>query len=118
MLWENAGDEQLQLLANNVRNRFHAANKASYMLMRIINYTTSASRSANTARFTACPKQEGTYLRSKEYIYSKIDELVAIGGELFAFNGGFNPELKIDYYVDLFGSIRQKYGNTIELLRQ
>jgi cyclic dehypoxanthinyl futalosine synthase len=53
-------------------------------------------------------------LRSKEYIYSKIDELTALGGELFAFNGGFNPELKIDYYEDLFSSIREKYGDRIE----
>jgi cyclic dehypoxanthinyl futalosine synthase len=60
------------------------------------------------------PKAPDGYVKSKEYIFEKIDELHKIGGELFAFNGGFNPELKIDYYEDLFGSIRAHYGDTIE----
>jgi cyclic dehypoxanthinyl futalosine synthase len=37
-----------------------------------------------------------------------------MGGDFFGFNGGFNPELKIDYYVDLFASIRERYGDSIE----
>jgi cyclic dehypoxanthinyl futalosine synthase len=47
-------------------------------------------------------------------MFAKIDELISLGGELFGFNGGFNPDLKVDYYVDLFDSIRQKYGDRIE----
>jgi len=113
-LWENASDEDLQSLAGIVRDRYHQPNKASYMLMRIINYTNICVAKCDYCSFYRLPRQEGAYLRSKEYIYSKIDELTELGGELFAFNGGFNPELKIDYYEDLFSSIREKYGDHIE----
>lgn len=113
-LWDNASDEDLQRLANIVRDRYHTPNTASYMLMRIINYTNICVAKCDYCSFYRLPRQEGGYLRSKEYIYSKIDELVEIGGELFAFNGGFHPELKIDFYVDLFYSIRNKYGDNIE----
>jgi len=113
-LWHNASDADLQTLASIVRDRYHAPNKASYMLMRIINYTNICVAKCDYCSFYRLPRQEGAYLRSKEYIYSKIDQLVELGGELFAFNGGFNPELKIDYYTDLFSSIRKKYGDTIE----
>jgi cyclic dehypoxanthinyl futalosine synthase len=113
-LWSHASDDQLEELASIVRARFHNPRQATYMLMRIINYTNICVAKCDYCSFYRLPKAEDGYLRSKEYIYSKIDELVKIGGDLFAFNGGFNPELKIDYYADLFGSIRQRYGDAIE----
>ncbi len=117
-LWLNASDEQLQSLASIVRDRFHVSDKATYMLMRIINYTNICVAKCDYCSFYRLPKEEGAYLRSKEYIYSKIDELLALGGELFAFNGGFNPELKIDYYTDLFSldsqSLRRIKSNSTQ----
>ena len=38
-LWINANNEELCLLANLVRDRFHEPLTATYLLMRIINYT-------------------------------------------------------------------------------
>lgn len=113
-LWHNASDDELRTLANIVRDRFHRPREATYLLMRIINYTNICVAKCDYCSFYRLPREEGAYLRSKDYIFQKIDELVAVGGELFAFNGGFNPELKIDYYTDLFGSIRSHYGDSIE----
>jgi cyclic dehypoxanthinyl futalosine synthase len=113
-LWLNASDEQLQSLANLVRDRFHEPNAATYLLMRIVNYTNICVAKCDYCSFYRLPKAADGYVRSKEWIFERIDELVSMGGDLFAFNGGFNPELKIDYYVDLFGSIRQRYQDKIE----
>jgi cyclic dehypoxanthinyl futalosine synthase len=113
-LWLNASDDELQVLANIVRARFHEPNAATYLLMRIVNYTNVCVAKCDYCSFYRLPKAPDGYVRSKEWIFERIDELVAMGGDLFAFNGGFNPELKIDYYVDLFGSIRQRYQDKIE----
>jgi cyclic dehypoxanthinyl futalosine synthase len=113
-LWQNATDEELQALANIVRARFHEPNVASYLLMRIINYTNICVAKCDYCSFYRLPKTPDGYVRSKEWMFAKIDELISLGGELFGFNGGFNPDLKVDYYVDLFDSIRQKYGDRIE----
>ena len=113
-LWQNASDEQLQELANVVRDRFHEPKAATYLLMRIVNYTNVCVAKCDYCSFYRLPKAPDGYVRSKEWIFERIDELVAMGGDLFAFNGGFNPELKIDYYVDLFGSIRERYQDKIE----
>lgn len=113
-LWQNASDDELQILANIVRNRFHEPNQASYLIMRIINYTNVCVAKCDYCSFYRLPKAPDTYVRSKEWIFAKIDELIEAGGDFFGFNGGFNPELKIDYYCDLFSSIRQKYGDSIE----
>src|SRR4051794_12324552 len=37
-LWQHATDAELQDLASQVRARFHPADRATYMVMRIINY--------------------------------------------------------------------------------
>jgi cyclic dehypoxanthinyl futalosine synthase len=113
-LWVNASDEQLQTLANMVRARYHKADESTYMLMRIINYTNVCVAKCDYCSFYRLPNSPEGYIKSKDWIFERIDELVALEAELFAFNGGFNPTLKIDYYVDLFGSIRQKYGDKIE----
>jgi cyclic dehypoxanthinyl futalosine synthase len=113
-LWQNATGEQLQHLAGLVRKRFHEPGVATYLLMRIINYTNVCVAKCDYCSFYRLPKAPDGYVRSKEWMFGKIDELVDLGGEFFGFNGGFNPELKIDYYLDLFSSIRQKYGDRIE----
>lgn len=113
-LWHNANNEDLRKLSSLVRKRFHDPDVATYLLMRIINYTNICVAKCDYCSFYRLPKAPDGYLRSKEWMFEKIDELVELGGDLFAFNGGFNPQLKIDYYVDLFGSIRQRYGNSIE----
>lgn len=113
-LWQNASDEQLMKLANLVRDRFHEPNVATYLLMRIINYTNVCVAKCDYCSFYRLPKAPDGYVRPKEFIFEKIDELIAAGGDFFGFNGGFNPELKIDYYCDLFSSIRERYGDKIE----
>ncbi len=113
-LWQNATNEELIDLAGLVRGRYHKPDEATYLLMRIINYTNICVAKCDYCSFYRLPMAKDGYVRDKEWIFAKIDELAALGGELFAFNGGFNPQLKIDFYVDLFGSIRQKYGDTIE----
>ena len=40
--------------------------------------------------------------------------MVEFGGDLVAFNGGFNPRLPLDYYSDLFASVRERYGDRVE----
>ena len=51
---------------------------------------------------------------SREDVFAKIDELLDFGGDLVGFNGGFNPKLPLDYYCDLFASVRERYGDRVE----
>jgi cyclic dehypoxanthinyl futalosine synthase len=47
-------------------------------------------------------------------VFAKLDELLEMGGDLAAFNGGFNPHLPLSYYCDLFAAIRERYGDALE----
>ena len=113
-LWEEASDEELKRLAQDVRARWHAPDRATYMVMRIINYTNVCVAQCDYCAFYVLPNQDGGYVLSREDVFAKIDELVDLGGDLVAFNGGFNPRLPLDYYCDLFGSVRERYGDRVE----
>jgi len=51
---------------------------------------------------------------SQEAVFAKLDELLELGGDLAAFNGGFNPHLPLSYYCELFAAIRARYGDKLE----
>jgi len=113
-LWEEAPDDELKRLAQEVRGRFHDPSRATYMVMRIINYTNVCVAQCDYCAFYVLPNQDGGYVLSRDEVFAKIDELVEFGGDLVAFNGGFNPRLPLDYYCDLFASVRERYGDRVE----
>jgi cyclic dehypoxanthinyl futalosine synthase len=113
-LWLQASEDELKALAQGVRARFHEPNRATYMVMRIINYTNVCVAQCDYCAFYVLPNQDGGYVLSREDVFAKIDELLEVGGDLVGFNGGFNPRLPLDYYCDLFHGVRERYGETVE----
>jgi len=113
-LWKNASDEELQELASIVRARFHEPQSCTYMLMRIVNYTNVCVAQCDYCAFYKLPGQDGGYVLSQEAVFAKLDELLELGGDLAAFNGGFNPHLPLSYYCELFAAIRARYGDKLE----
>jgi cyclic dehypoxanthinyl futalosine synthase len=114
VLWEQASDDELKRLAGAVRARYHQPDRATYMVMRIINYTNVCVAQCDYCAFYVLPNQEGGYVLTREDVFAKIDELLELGGDLVGFNGGFNPKLPLHYYCDLFRAVRERYGDQAE----
>lgn len=112
-LYHCASDEILSELATIVRGRFHPVGEATYVMMAIVNYTNVCVAKCSYCSFYRLPHQPGTYLLSFDQVCAKIDELVAFGGNLVAFNGGFHPRLKIFHYAALFEKIHARYGDSL-----
>src|SRR5262245_23507777 len=113
-LWLDASDDELIRRAQDVRARWHEPDRATYMVMRIINYTNVCVAQCDYCAFYVLPNQDGGYVLSHKQVFDKIDELLGVGGDLVGFNGGFNPKLPLDYYCDLFASVRERYGERVE----
>ncbi len=113
-LWTHATDDELKRLASMVRARYHQPDRATYMVMRIINYTNVCVAQCDYCAFYVLPNQEGGYVLTREDVFAKIDDLLEVGGDLVAFNGGFNPRLPLHYYADLFAAVRERYGDRVE----
>jgi cyclic dehypoxanthinyl futalosine synthase len=113
-LWLDASDDELQRLAAGARATYHDPKRATYMVMRIVNYTNVCVAQCDYCAFYVLPGRQGGYVLSRDDVFAKIDELVQLGGDLVAFNGGFNPKLPLDFYCDLFASVRERYGDRVE----
>jgi cyclic dehypoxanthinyl futalosine synthase len=113
-LWLRGDDEELRERASEVRARWHDPRRATYMVMRIVNYTNVCVAQCDYCAFYVLPNQNGGYVLSREDVFAKIDELLDLGGDLVGFNGGFNPKLPLDYYCDLFASVRERYAERVE----
>ncbi len=113
-LWQTAGNAEWMTLASTARGLYHAPDAATYMVMRIINYTNVCVAQCDYCAFYKLPTQDGGYVLSQEQVFAKLDELLALGGDLAAFNGGFNPHLPLSYYCELFIAIRARYGDKLE----
>jgi len=113
-LWHEASDKELRDLARAARARWHEPDRATYMVMRIINYTNVCVAQCDYCAFYVLPGQAGGYVLDRGEVFAKIDELLEAGGDLVGFNGGFNPKLPLDYYCDLFAAVRERYGDRVE----
>jgi hypothetical protein len=108
-LFEHATDEQLSRWATAARDRWHAPGRATYLKMAIVNYTNVCVARCDYCAFYRLPKQSGTYLLTFEQVCARIDAIVAHGGTMVGFNGGFHPKLKLDDYGKLFHDVRARF---------
>src|SRR5579875_257025 len=113
-LWRNASDAELCFLASQTRARYHPPDECTYLIMRIINYTNVCVAQCDYCAFYRLRGQEGGYVMATHEVFAKLDQLLELGGDLAAFNGGFNPHLPLSYYCDLFAAIRERYGDRLE----
>jgi cyclic dehypoxanthinyl futalosine synthase len=108
-LFEHASDDDLSRLATKARDRLHPPGKATYLKMAIVNYTNVCVARCDYCSFYRLPTQSGTYLLDFEQVCERIEALVAHGGTMVGFNGGFHPKLKIDHYGKMFQGVRERF---------
>jgi len=81
----------------------------TYVIDRNINYTNVCTARCTFCAFRRDATDPDAYTLAKEKIHEKIAELVAIGGTQVLMQGGMNPGLPLDYYVDLLASIKERF---------
>src|SRR5579871_6728278 len=96
--------------ANEMRNRLHDPDHVTFIIDRNLNYTNVCVTDCDFCAFYRRPgdQREG-YLLPKAVIFKKIEETLALGGTGLLMQGGHHPDLGVDYYEDLFSSIKARY---------
>jgi cyclic dehypoxanthinyl futalosine synthase len=97
-------------VANEIRNRKHDPERVTFIIDRNLNYTNVCYTDCDFCAFYRRPgdTREG-YLLPKAVIFKKIEETLALGGTGLLMQGGHHPDLGVDFYEDLFSSIKAKY---------
>ena len=97
-------------VAHELRSRKSPADRVTFIVDRNLNYTNVCYTDCNFCAFYRRPgdTREG-YVLPKPVIFKKIEETLALGGTAVLMQGGHNPDLGIDWYEDLFRSIKARY---------
>jgi cyclic dehypoxanthinyl futalosine synthase len=103
------------MAADEVRRRLHPEPVVSYIIDRNINYTNFCTEYCSFCNFYRPMGSEEGYILPKETIFEKIQETIDLGGTGLLMQGGLHPDLKIDWYEDLFRSIKNRFGDRIWL---
>jgi cyclic dehypoxanthinyl futalosine synthase len=96
--------------ADDLRNRKIDRRRVTFIIDRNVNYTNVCYTDCDFCAFYRRPgdTREG-YLLPKALIFKKIEETLALGGTALLMQGGHHPDLGVDYYEDLFSSIKARY---------
>ncbi len=108
-LFRNADLLTLGELANMIRKRLHPGKLVTFIVDRNINYTNICVNKCKFCAFYREAESPEAYLLPKEVIFKKIDETIAQGGTQILMQGGVHPDLGIEYFEDLFSSIKERY---------
>jgi cyclic dehypoxanthinyl futalosine synthase len=108
-LYERASLLELGQLADAERWRQHPENVVTYIIDRNINYTNVCVADCKFCAFYRRPRHREGYVLSFEQIGAKIDECKAIGGVQILLQGGHNPYIPFEWYLDLMRYIKRNH---------
>jgi cyclic dehypoxanthinyl futalosine synthase len=95
--------------ADRVRQRLHPGDVVTYIVDRNINYTNVCVADCGFCAFYRRPKDSEGWTLSYEQIGAKIDEAKALGGVQILMQGGHNPYIPFEWYLDLLRYIKRNH---------
>jgi len=95
--------------ADRVREQLHPGDIVTYIVDRNINYTNVCVADCGFCAFYRRPKDAEGWTLSYEQIGAKIDETKALGGVQILMQGGHNPYIPFEWYLDLLRYIKRNH---------
>jgi cyclic dehypoxanthinyl futalosine synthase len=100
----------LGMAADAVRKKLHPEGVVTYIIDRNINYTNFCTEYCSFCAFYRPMGHQEGYILTKETIFEKIQETIDLGGTGVLMQGGLHPDLKIEWYEDLFRSMKGRFA--------
>jgi len=109
-LYLEAPTALLGRLADGVRRKRHPGGAVTYIIDRNVNYTNvCVARCRFCAFYRPVGSAEG-YTLGFEEIHRKIEETIGLGGGQLLLQGGHNPDIPLQWYEDLFRSVKTRFS--------
>jgi cyclic dehypoxanthinyl futalosine synthase len=106
-LYERAPLLELGWLADARRRELHPEGIVTYIVDRNINYTNVCVADCKFCAFYRRPKHAEGYVLSFEEIGRKIDEAKQLGAVQILIQGGHNPYIPFEWYLDLMRYVKR-----------
>lgn len=109
-LFQKADLFELGILAEEVKNRIHGPQApVTFVIDRNVNYTNICNVDCMFCAFYRHADAEDAYTLDYAEIKQKVQELVDADGTQLLLQGGVNPDLPFEYYLDLIRQLRRDF---------
>ncbi len=99
----------LGIAADMVRRRLHPEPIVTYIVDRNVNYTNICTARCSFCAFYRDPGDPEGYLHTKESLFAKFEETLALGGTGVLMQGGHHPDLPLEWYEDLLRALTERF---------
>jgi len=96
-------------LADALRRQKHPHGRVTFVVDRNVNYTNVCQSQCRFCAFYRDADAADAYLLNEQTILAKVAELVERGGTQLLMQGGLHPELKVDWFEELFRRIKARF---------
>ncbi len=114
-LYKDADFIKVMAAAREIRNRRHDPSVVTYTMFRVVNYTTFCNVDCSFCSFFEPMDSPNGIVLSIDEIVEKMREALAIGADQMFMQGGVNPNLPFDYYLDVIRAVKEKLGSHIHV---
>ena len=108
-LYDHADLLELAALAGKRRRELHPEPIVTFVSDRNINYTNVCVSGCQFCAFFRPPGHPEGYVIERDDLARKIEETIALGGTQILLQGGMNPDLRLDYYIDLLKYMKSRF---------
>lgn len=95
--------------ADNIRKTLHPEGVVTFVIDRNINYTNICINRCKFCAFWRPKEHPEAYVISYDELREKIEETIQKGGTQILLQGGVNPELGLDFYVNMLKFIKENF---------
>ncbi len=92
------------------RNALHDPQTVSYTAFRVVNYTNYCDIDCSFCSFKDEVGSQKGYVLDLAAIAKKTEEAIELGADQIFFQGGVNPDLPLEYYLDAFNMLTSRFG--------
>lgn len=107
---------QLANAADAVCKDKHSEGVVTFLIDRNINYTNICQNQCSFCAFYRPGGHPDAYVLSQEQIENKVAETLELSGTQVMLQGGINPDLKLNFYTNMFRDLKRKFRIRIHSL--
>jgi cyclic dehypoxanthinyl futalosine synthase len=113
LLYTEAPFHALGEAADAVRRRRYPDGIVTYLIDRNINYTNVCVTACKFCAFYRAPKHAEGWSHPMEEILHRCGEAIELGATQVMLQGGHHPDYGVEYYENLFSSVKQAYPQLV-----
>ena len=114
-VYRSADFLKVMAAAHAVRGSKNDPDVVTYTLFRIVNYTNICSAACFFCGFHHLPGDPAGRVLSIEEISAKMRTAATAGARQLFLQGGINPDIPFNYYLDILRGLKKEYGADIHI---